>query len=246
MLTCSYNRHNCSERLLKFFIDQDYIGEHLLLFYNNSRNLEEIDYDLDSLPSNKKIILINNYKDLQTGEEYKNTGAIFRDALSFIPDNIDIVSHMDVDDVYMPYHISEGVKGIGKAYKEGKKAYKPYYSYYWHSEGVEKKYNTHEPSFFIDASYLREKGYLQESVRYNQGWEIPLKEENLVLIDKELRSSFIYDWSGKQSVHKLSGSHNTQENFDNHRKYSEDNGNGKITPISTEKANYYYNLINNA
>lgn len=228
---------------MKFFLDQDYKEEHILLFYNNSRNIESINYDLNSLPPNKKIILINNYIDLQTKEEYTNTGAIFRDALSFIPNDVNVVSHMDVDDIYLPFHISEGVKGITKAYSLGKKAYKPLYSYYWHSDGVEKKINTHEPSFFIDCNYLKEKGYLQESVRYNQGWEIPLKKENLVLVDEEFKSSFVYDWSGKTGVYKLSGSHNTQENFNNHRKYSDDIGDGEITPITEQEVNYYYNLI---
>ncbi len=227
------------------FLDQTYTGEHTLFIYNNSPNKEEIDYDLSLLPENKKIVLVNNHLDLITGKEYTNTGDIFRDALSICP-LADCVSHLDVDDCYLPNHIEEGIMGFKGAILRHQRAYKPYYSYFWNNGRIYRVHNTLEPSFFIDYNYLKEKGYRPTSVDYNQGWEEPLRKENMVFVDPEGISTFIYDWSGKTGVHKLSGGENTQTNFNNHRTQSNNVGDGKITPISKEDCQYYYNLVKEA
>jgi hypothetical protein len=243
LIACTYKRHSCSERMLRWYLDQTYTERSTLLIYNNSEIKESIpEQVLASLPENKKIILINNNIDRETGRIYTNTGAIFRDALSFLPE-CDVVTHFDVDDIFLPTHISEGVKGMIKAMALGKKAYKPYFSWYLDSLGVTQVHNTLEPSFFILYSYLKEKGYKLTSVDYNQGWEDPLRDNDDVLIDRKGVPTFIYDWSGKTGVHKLSGGNNDQKNFDNHRVYSGDVGDGVIFPISEEAAQKYYSLI---
>jgi len=243
LLTCTYKRHFCSERTLRWFIDQDYKESLTLLIYNNSEIKESIPEDvIASLPENKKIILINNNVDQLTNKSYTNTGAIFRDGLSFMPD-VDVITHFDVDDVFLPSHVSEGAKGMIKALALGKKAYKPYFSYYWDNIGVTQVHNTLEPSFFILSTYLKEKGYRESSVDYNQGWEDPLRNEDNVLIDRKGVPTFIYDWSGKTGVHKLSGGSNDQKNFNNHRIHSHDVGDGIISPISEKEAKKYYSLI---
>lgn len=237
-LCCTYGRHTVLERLVKSFIDQDYKGSHTLLIYNNSP-VEQRLHDID-LPENKKITLINNSKDLSTGESYSSTGAVFRDALNFIPDSCEIVAIMDDDDIYLPEHITKGVDGIKRAKKLGKKVYKPYYSYFKTSKGIELQHNNMEPSSFILTDYIKEKGFKLTSVDYHDGWLQDAKDNNLLYIDPQGEPTFIYDWSGEFKVHKISGDMFNPENFRNHLIYSGDHGDNVLTPWNDSQIKPYY------
>jgi hypothetical protein len=239
-LCCTFGRHTLLERLVKTFIDQDYKGNHTLLIYNNSpveQRLDEID-----LPEHKKIILINNYKDLLTGELYTSTGAVFRDATQFIPDTCNIVSIMDDDDIYLPSHIKEGVIGIERAKKLDKMVYKPYYSYFKSSNGISLAHNNMEPSSFIITKYLKEKGFKLTAVDYHDGWLQDAKSNGLLYVDPEGEPTFIYDWSGEFRVHKISGDMFNPDNFGNHISQSSDNGDKIITPWSDNRIKSYYKI----
>ena len=244
-ITCTYNRALCLDRCAKFFLDQDYEGEHIHLIYNNSPS--KISYPkevLNTLPSNKKVILINNYKKLSTGQPYSNVGDIFNDAFTFVPSNVDVITHMDDDDIFLPNHISEGVKGIERALLQGKKAYKPYYSYFGYGGKIQKSHNTLEPSIFIYYSFMKEHPYRETVVDYNQGWEEPLRNENLILIDEKGVSTFLYDWLGNMNTFKISGAANTHENFVNH-KVNSNIYHPIIQPITSEEASSLYKLVEN-
>lgn len=242
LLTCTYNRHKCSERILRFFMEDTYEGKMTLLIYNNSFTKEDLDWsvltkDWFQEHPNKTILLINEHKD------WKNVGEIFNDAIRYIPEDTDIVTHYDVDDVFLPNHITEGVRGMNEAYNMGKLGYKPHYSYFWTNGLVEKKHNTFEPSIFIDWKYLKKTGYLNTVTDYNQSWEQGLRRENLLHDKEEGIPTLIYDWSGLTGVHKISGGSNDVANYDNHRKYSGDLGDGVITPITKDEAKFYFNLV---
>lgn len=241
LLTCTYNRAACLERVIKFYIDQDFQGSSVHVIYNNAPL--PLQLNIPALPPHKKIVLVNAPLN-QDNMPYNSVGEIFNCALQYVNDNFypEILTHLDDDDIYLPSHISEGVKGMRRAYKQNMLAYKPFYSYFRTSEGISKAHNTMEPSIFVDFTYLHQTGYKNSVVDYNQGWIDPLKASKQLFIDGQGISTLIYDWSGEIPVFKISGSHNTHQNFVNHHANSLDDRQ-TITPISDEKAQWYYKLV---
>jgi hypothetical protein len=219
-------------------MNQDY-EDVIQVIYNNSDVEQRLNKHVGS-----NIILINNCWDLITKKAYENVGAIFRDALTFIPDDIEAVTFFDDDDIFLPNHVSEGVKGLKKAFSVGKKAYKPYNSYYKDSRGIHKVHNTLEPSVFIDLTYLHLKGFRPTVVDYHQGWYDQAIKEDMMLVDKDGTPTFIYDWSGQMGVFKISGGKNDSRNLYNHGVNSADHGDHIVTPISTKEAEKYYEQLN--
>ena len=241
-LTCTAGRHSVLERAVRCFIDQDYEGNSTLLIYNNSSIVQSL--SAIPLPKNKNIHLVNNSIDLETSNPYECVGAIFRDAITFVRNNNKVITHFDDDDIFLPWHLSEGIKGYNKALKQKKLAYKPHYSYFWWEDQVKLLHNTLEPSFFIDLNFLRRVGYRKSVVDYNQSWTDALRDEDKLLCDITGKPSFIYDWSGKTGVHKISGASNDRRNYDEHRQWSRDEGDRLITPLSTPEIKYFYDLLN--
>lgn len=229
-IVTTYNRDRCLQRSLRSFIEQDYSGEHTMLIFNTgvATSLPYID-----LPSNKTIQLFNITKD------YKSVGEKHFDALQLITD-ADLVTHSDVDDLFLPNHISEGVLGFKKG---GKLAYKPKISYYKDYRGVHKDENVFEPSIFIDYKYLQGKGYFFNNVKYHDKWLLPLIQNNDIFVDPEGKSTFMYDWSGEIPVHKMSGRPDTNSNFLLSQQNETDSGSGITIPL--EKEIFYKYLTQN-
>ena len=236
-ICCTKGRHTHLEKAVKCFIDQDYKGLSTLLIYNNS-NVSQYLYNI-LLPQNKQILLINRHTSLYDNTSYTSYGQAQNDALKLAP-NSDAVTHMDDDDIYLPNHISEGVKGLIRG---GKKAYKPKYSYYRGQNGIELQSNVMEPSIFVKRDYLDAHGYSNTNADSHLQWVNPLVNNNDIFIDEKGVPTFIYDWSGEIPVWKISGDDANSENFNNHNKTSQDHGDGIITPIPTENIQQYYNLI---
>lgn len=230
-ITCFYNRFSCVQRIIRFFIEQDIKTEAVLLLYNNGKT----EYKLENfdLPDNKKIILVNNYKDLDTGEEYSDTGAIFRDALKFVPKS-NIITFFDSDDIFLENHLSQGIRGYKEAVKLNKIAYKPFESYFWGGNKIVKAHNNMEPSIFVNTEYVVEKGFYPLPSSYHQKWLIPLQENNLILEKKE-EPTFIYNWSTNHNTFKISGLGDISSNFKQHRESEKDLGNEILGPISKKE-----------
>lgn len=241
-ICCFYGRAEKVERIIRFFLDQEYTGNHVLLLYNNAsypQTLANI-----QLPNNKQIILINNHINLLTKQPYTNVGDIFRDALTFAPYNTDVATHADSDDIFLPNHTSEGVKGMIRAHHLLKKAYKPSHSYFLYGKECQLARNNLEPSIFIQFDYLKKAGYNPTSATYNQGWLDKLRNEDLLLDDPGGPPTFLYDWQEGHNTFKISGSGDDgEENFKAHRKFECDGfGDGVLSPISKEEAQKYYDL----
>lgn len=223
-LTLTYNRHSLLERVLRCFLEQDYEGDSTLFIYNTGEPTQLTDLQL---PANKKVVLINNQKNLVTKEPYMSVGEKYRDALSLIPDDTDIINHLDDDDLAMPNHLSEGVKGI---LRNGKKGYKPKYSWFRHRQGITKAENVFEGSIFVTYEHLKSTGYLPVSVKYHDGWLLPLVAEGSIA-DPNGPSTWVYDWGGDYKAYKMSGrGQDTQENFLTSQVTSVDVGDGIIKP----------------
>lgn len=236
--TCG--RHRCVERALAFFLNQDYKGDHFLLIYNNS----EVEQNLPnlSLPENKRILLINNHINLQTGEPYSNLGDIYTDALSFIPDEYDVFSFADDDDIFLPNHLTEGAAGLQRAFEQEKIAYKPAKSYYRDPRGISLMSNTLEPSIFVTSKHIRNYGFSPVTTEQHLKWVNPLVSDQLIFVEEGGKATMIYNWGDSFPTFKTSGNFHHPNNFNNYRDASRDHGDHIITP--DPEASLYYNLVN--
>lgn len=238
-LTATCGRHTLLERSLRFFIDQDYSMDHTLLIYNNSDiplSLSDIE-----LPDNKHIILYNNHIDTQTGIRYSTLGGIYNDIINLVPPECDIICHTDDDDIFLPNHISEGMKGLRAS---GKIAYKPEKSYYRHPGGMELMGNNLEPSVFVRASHIREHGYSLTTTEQHMAWFNPLLSEGKMFVDPKGTPTLIYNWGDTDiPTFKTSGDMHNPRNFENYRAYSRDHGDRVLTPWSREDVQKYYDLV---
>lgn len=239
-ISATCGRNWLMKRCLSFFLNQDYTGHSTLLIYNNS----EIPYELEleNKDWTKSIILINYHISLETGEKYKNLGEIYRDAIQFVPDDIDIISMLDDDDVYLPNHISEGVKGYLKAKEQGKIAYKPAKSYYRDANGTQLTSNTLEPSIFVEAQHIKKYGFSDTTTEQHLQWVNPLIKEEKILVDPEGVPTLIYDWSHPMPTFKTSGDCHNPNNFNNYRQHSQQFGDGILSPLPMNTIKKYYNI----
>lgn len=224
-ITCTKNRHTCLERSVRLFLNQDYENS-VQLIYNNSCTTQSLD---PSLP-NKRFILVNNCKDLVTGKPYTNLGAIYRDAITFIPEDVDLVSFWDDDDLFLSDHISEGVKGFLRG---GKTAYKPKKSLYKQGKNAPVMVeNTLEPSIFVKKDHIFQYGFGQRTSDQHMEWVEPLVRNGEIYVDPNGKPTLIYTWGNPIPVFKTSGNSKDPENFKSYEAYSRDVGDQIITPIS--------------
>jgi hypothetical protein len=254
-LLCAFHgRHEKVERIIRCFINQDYTGEVELLLYNNSNVSQTLDYEqiMPLLSENKNIRLVNNHIDLQTKEPYTNVGDIFRDALTFVDKDTIVINFFDSDDIFLPNHAREGMLGFTEGTKNPKnvgpntKAYKPYYSYYVHGDNkIELSNNNMEPSIFLYFQYVEQLGFSKTPASYHQQWLTPIQRAGCVYEPKDGVPTFIYDWGKGHNTHKISGLGDSIDNFEAHRQYECDFGDGILSACSPEIVEKYYDLALN-
>lgn len=242
LITCFHGRHDCVERIIRCFLNQELSEAFVLLLYNNSRVPQQLDNI--PLPNNKHIILVNNNIDLVTGKEYDNVGDIFRDAITFVPEGTTVINFFDSDDIFLPQHAQEGVKGFTMATEMGFLAYKPYYSYYIHDDNqVDLCYNNMEPSIFVSLEHVKTVGFNSVNSSYHQKWLNPIQRDKLIWEPKEGLSTFLYCWEKGHNTHKISGLGDDKENFAAHRRFEVDHGDGVLSPARQSDVQKYYDLI---
>lgn len=225
-IVTTFNRDRCLQRSLRCFLEQTYDGKHTMLIFNSGKPTSIPDLEL---PDNKEIILINR------DEEFSSVGQKHQEALNSI-DSCDLVTHSDVDDFYLPNHISEGVKGFKRG---GKKAYKPQRSYYLSLTNLSCVENVFEPSIFVEFNHLKQHGYYDKNVTYHNKWLLPLLSDD-IFVDPDGPPTFIYDWSGQLPVYKMSSKPDTNEHYAISQQRENDYGSGITHPISKEE---YYKFI---
>lgn len=234
VITATAGRHQCIERSIRFFLDQDYEDGYQLIF-NNSPYTQRLNKNVPA----DKVVLVNQWWNSETNQAYKNLGEIYRDAIKHILPGTDVISMFDDDDIFLPNHISEGVKGLQRC---GKTAYKPEYSYYKDRGRFVKLINTFEPSIFVKAEHILKYGFSDMTTAQHLQWVDPLIQQNEICSDPDGPSTLVYDWSQEIGTFKTSGNAQNPENFNNYRKASVDHGDGIITPWSKQSVEKYYVL----
>lgn len=243
-ISATCGRHRCIERTISFFLDQDYKDDHFLLIYNNSeveQSLAPIDF-----PPNKRVLLVNNHINLRTSERYSNLGDIYIDALTFVPEEYDIITFMDDDDIFLPNHFSSGVAGLERAKVVNDSsyvAYKPEKSYYRDPRGLHLMNNTLEPSIFVERKHIEHYGFSPVTTEQHLQWVVPLVTNNLIYADPVGEPTLIYNWGDTFQTFKTSGNFHDPNNFNNYRTHSRDHGDQIITPADVTE---YYNLVKDA
>jgi GT2 family glycosyltransferase len=225
MATCG--RHYFCERSVGMFLNQTHPDKHLVIIQNSDYD-QKLDREYDN-------ITIANKSD------FSNLGSIYNYALQFVPKDSDVFCLFDDDDIYMPNHIEEGVKGLIRG---NKKAYKPQFSYFNNNNEISKTSNVLEPSWFVYYDVINQNRFREESDRHHFNWiEWCIGTDNLYEPVDGV-STLGYTWgddSGIQVIHHISGANS--EKFLQHRKYSQDHGDGIITPMSIDQLEPLYNKI---
>jgi len=237
-----YNRYRCATRIIRMYLLQDYEGPSVLLLYNNGP--QEYTLAPIELPPNKQIILINNNKELATGEPYKDTGTIFQDALTFIPDDVELCTFMDTDDFYSPRHLSKGVEGYKKALQNNQLAYKPYKSWFKYvGQAVREEHGVMEPSIFVNKDHLLKYGMSPVTASYHHKWIMPLTNEKKIYQPFLGEKTFLYWWGGDDGVYKTSSGGDSESAFKKLRNWEKDQGSNVLAPCPQEEIQKYYNIV---
>lgn len=234
-ITATKNRHKQLERVVRFMLDQTY-DNWVHLIYNNAPTNQRLN---ENLPKGK-FILVNKHLSLRTGKPYDNLGDIYNDILQFVPQDIDVITFMDDDDIFLQNHLEEGIKGLERG---GLTAYKPAKSWFKQGKSIPILVsNTLEPSIFVRADHIRKYGFSEETTAQHLKWVNPLVYENQIFVDPSGPATYICDWSQEIPTFKTSGDPNNPNNFNNYSTHSQDKGDGIITPCNESWANHYRHL----
>lgn len=236
-VTCTAGRLKCLERNVRMFLEQN-IPDAVQLIYQNS----SVPLQLDPSIPKDRVILVNNHLDLVTDRKYETLGAIYRDALTFVPKDVEVINHFDDDDFFLPQHISEGIKGLKES---GKTAYKAKFSIFLtRGNPPELKENVMEPSIFVKKEHIERYGYGLETSAQHLTWVDPLARDKELFSNPEGIPTLAYNWNGMgEQVFKTSGDPNNPDNFKNYHNYSQDYGAGVLKPVPREVIEVYYNKI---
>jgi hypothetical protein len=172
--------------------------------------------------------LINCHLDTATKNPYRSLGAIYNDAIKYIPEDTNVITFWDDDDLFYDDHLAEGVNGLVRG---GKTAYKPATSYFRQEGGMYREKNLFEPSVFINASHILKYGFNDTTTDHHFKWLDPLIFNDEIYIDPYGRSTLIYNWIDEVPVYKTSGKNSNPNTFDEFRTYSFDHGDRIISPV---------------
>lgn len=229
----TYRRFYCVKRILAQFYAQTYPNKELIIFNT------DMEFPYEMLVNVSNVIIVNNDKDYQTGLPYTNRGQICRDAVTHASGEYFMLA--DDDDIYLPYHLEQAVKGIKS---NGMDAWKPEKSLFATREEIKLVQNTLEASVIVKMNRIREIGFRSDITGYEGlSWYTKLRDEGqLDENNKKYVPSYCFNWSDPTEIagHKQSGDIDNPNNFDIHKEQSKDVAKYKLTPISREELDKEY------
>ena len=229
----TYRRFYCVRRILAQFYAQTYPYKELIIFNT------DMEFPYEMLVNVSNVIIVNNDKDYQTGLPYTNRGQICRDAVTHASGEYFMLA--DDDDIYLPYHLEQAVKGIKS---NGMDAWKPEKSLFATREEIKLVQNTLEASVIVKMNRIREIGFRSDITGYEGlSWYTKLRDEGqLDENNKKYVPSYCFNWSDPTEIagHKQSGDIDNPNNFDIHKEQSKDVAKYKLTPISREELDKEY------
>jgi hypothetical protein len=229
----TYRRFYCVRRILAQFYAQTYPHKELIIFNT------DMEFPYEMLVNVSNVIIVNNDIDYQTGLPYTNRGQICRDAVTHASGDYFMLA--DDDDIYLPYHLEQAVKGIES---NGMDAWKPEKSLFATREEIKLVQNTLEASVIVKMNRIREIGFRSDITGYEGlSWYTKLRDEGqLDENNKKYVPSYCFNWSDPTEIagHKQSGDIDNPNNFDIHKEQSKDVAKYKLTPISREELDKEY------
>jgi len=237
---CTYRRYKCVEKVINFFISQDYDNKELIVFNTDEKNPYIQTDELTELG----VKFINCSTDYVTKLEYTNVGAIRRDALTHATGDYYIC--WDDDDVYLPYFMRQGIDMMQKSLLP---TFKPAKSFFYSGDSLRLVQNTLEASVISDINKIREHGFLLETGSEGLGWYTKLRDsKELDENCKEYLPHYCFNWNDgfeMDATHKQSGDIDNPNNFSNHKECSNDICTGSISIYSKEKMRSIYDIYFN-
>lgn len=198
---------NCVERSISLFAAQTVKSE-LIVFNTDVDNPVELDGQFDG------VRVFNNNTDYQTGEPYRDIGAIRRDALTHALGEYYIC--WDDDDIFLPWNNRQCLDGIASS---DAWAWKPFSSMWsWGNHGIEIAQNAMEASIIARTEKVREHGYAPhagggEHLKWTKAFD-----SNMV-VSKDSIPAYSFNWSDPPAIagHKQSGTIDRADNFELHK-----------------------------
>ena len=226
---CTYGRFETVRQSATFWKYQDYDNKELIIF-----NTAPVHMHLDQSLHDCNIIVINQQNETGTPNSYKSLGKVREDSLQYATGDIYIC--WDDDDMFLPWHMSQGMKKLNE---HGSRGWKPEHSYFSQNGGQTYKYagNSMEASILVDINEVRKYGFHYESGSEHLKWLDPmLKAKDVVIESVRPLESYAYVWGSKIAPHKTSGDINNPDNFEHHKQGSTDFGSGqKLTFVDDEQ-----------
>ncbi|MFA5313828.1 MAG: glycosyltransferase family A protein [Methanomassiliicoccales archaeon] len=231
---CTYGRFAILGRSLACWLYQDFPDSELII-YNTSPIPLQLHNKLRGFP-----IKVFNRSVNANGLPYSSLGEIRREALQQATGNIYVC--WDDDDLFLPWHISQGMQHI---LKENKVAWMPEQSYFSYDGGKIYKHatNSMEASVLVSIREVLKYGFSNESGSEHLPWRRGLVDAEK--LDEHCSvtpfESYAYIWGEPLAPHKTSGDLRNPLNFENHKKYSDDFGEGKLlVPWAKERIDQYF------
>lgn len=222
-LMTTYGRFECVERSIASWLLQDYTNKELVIL-----NTAEKPLILGEELKNKGIRVYNGTTIHGTNKPYTNVGQVRADIIKLAFGDYYIC--WDDDDLFLPWHISQGMDYI---LSNGKRAYMPKFSYYTGDGGntFELAKNSMEASCIVHIDEIKKYGFHNSDGDEHLTWRTGLVQEGK--LDENVSvtpfESYLYIWGEEIAPHKQSGSIGHPNVFEDHKKYSTDFG---VRPLS--------------
>jgi hypothetical protein len=241
------------------FLYQQYEGEHTLFIYNNSEVPQRLVLDgfEKYMTPNKHVILVNNHLRLSDGQPYEYLGEVYKDAIKFCCD-YDVATMYDDDDIFLKYHLQQGVDGYLRALNQGSGIY-TCRVFLLENEIRYGRVNpqTHqmtiEPACFVDFNHLKRFGFSDDNLPHSKWLYSPI--ENYLLYDELDTPTFMHDASditalhtSKEYMYKIlepDADVNTdipEDIFKYLNKKLQDHGDGTIHPLYKQEMEQWFNF----